>query len=258
LSLLVELDVRTELIQEALHIVEATLAAKMGRCTCKRVILWHGYGIDRPDRKKSRFPAHCVDELAGQIREALKDWNVGPDDLAICSGMTESDIVFAETCVELGSRVRIMFREPVGSEVEQTTLWPPLASPAWRERLHRLRVRDRKEKEIWIDTEHLGPIWAGEQSPATVATRRHKEWLLNTAKMEAPQTQRAGDVRAPLTTTTLYGLFLWDEVKEATDPHDSSQLVREVEQFDGYQGEVRLIRLGVGQAKDPVAAVLKT
>jgi tetratricopeptide (TPR) repeat protein len=244
LGLLVDLEVQTDLMQQALGVVEQTLMEKIGHCSCRRVVLWHGYGLDRPGRTPPRFHEDRVNDVSDQIKKALKDWSLNSEDLAICGGMTESDIIFAEACLETGARVRIMMRDPVATELDQMPQWPPLASTAWRERLHLLRVRDRKDKEVWIDTEHLGHVTAdGDQSPSEVATRRHKQWLINTAKMEASQALRPGQAQPQATTTTLHGLFLWDGAKAPTDPSDSSEFVHEVEKFDSYQGEVRILSL---------------
>ena len=243
LSLLVDLGIQTEHVGEALKDVEQTLLDKIGHCSCERVVVWHGYGIDRSGRNQSRFPEDRAQDVADQIRRALRDWNVSKADLAICGGMTESDIIFAEVCQEMGARIRLMLRDPTEAERDQSAMWPPLASAEWRERLHRLRVRDDDEqKQIWIDTDHLGPVRSGEASPAEIAVRRHKDWLINTAKTEASPTSRPGETTR-IRMTTLHGLFLWDGSRVSRDPNDSFDFIREVERFDGYQGEVKIIEL---------------
>jgi len=250
LKLLVDLDVQTESTREALETVERTLIAKIGQCACRRVILWHGYGLDRPGQQVSRFPVDRAKDLSRQIGETLRGWSVGPNDLGICGGKTESDVIFAEVCLEMGARLRIMMREPVGSEVDQP-LWPALASPDWHRRLQQLRMRDRKDKkEIWIDTDHLGPISVGDEDPSDVATRRHTQWLINTAKMEASQALRPGDAASEANTTTLHGMFLWDGGGGANDLNDSSAFATEVERFNGYQGEVTIVNLGAERSTE--------
>ena len=238
LQLLVELDVQAELIEQALAEVEKTLLAKTNRCDCQRVVLWHGDGLHTSGASPGGAKEAGAENLVRQIRSALNEWQVGADVLAICGGMTESDVVFAEASLQQGARVRIMLRDPAGCEGKSATPWPPLASTTWQERLHRLRLHDNPRKEIWIDTDHLGPVQVGARSPVEISTGRHKQWLLNTAMMEASQPFRRGD--ASSTTTTLYGLFFTNG--NPTSKGAWYEFVREVERFDGYQGEVRRIR----------------
>src|SRR6185295_16993505 len=75
------------------------------------------------------------------------------------------------------------------------------------------------------------------------AVRRHKQWLINTATMEASPASKPGEISRVAKTTTLHGLFLWDGSRVSGDPDDSSDFVREVERFDGYQGEVKIVNL---------------
>jgi hypothetical protein len=244
LGLLVDLGVGTEYVRKALTIIEATLQLKIGHCGCERVVLWHGYGVGRPGQKHARFSEPDVRRLSDEIGKALEEWGVTNKDLAICSGMTESDIIFAEACLKRKARVRIMLREPTDAERERMPQWPPLASPAWRERLHTLRTRADTGLDVWIDTDHLGPVRPGDDGSATFVVRRHKQWLINTAKMEASPTFRPDETsRAKKQMTTLHGLFLWDGSRASGDPDDSSDFVREVTRFNGYRGEVKIIDL---------------
>ena len=238
LRLLAELDVRREPVQRALDVIDPALRERTGGCTCRRVFLWHGYGIDQPGRKKSHFPSDRVQEVSAQIRHHIQDWKLNSSDLAICGGMSESDILFAEICLEQGADVRIMLRQPFGQET-QNAVWPPFASDAWRQRFHNLVSQNNKQLEIWLDTKHLGvpPVSSGDQDPQKFARLRHKQWLMNTAKMEATQTPS----EAP--TMTLHGLFLWDSPGVQDDPEDSSYFIREVGEFEDYRGEVKIISL---------------
>ena len=98
--------------------------------------------------------------------------------------------------------------------------------------------------DVWIDTDHLGPVRPGDDGSATFVVRRHKQWLINTAKMEASPTFRPDETsRAKKQMTTLHGLFLWDGSRASGDPDDSSDFVREVTRFNGYRGEVKIIDL---------------
>ena len=176
-----------------------------------------------------------------QIRRALDQWAMKPGDLAICGATTESDIIFAEACLERKLRVRILIREPLQAELDGASRWPALASPSWHERFHALR--QRHETEVWIDTEHLGPTPSGQQSQAQISLCRYKQWLLDTARMEASQTLRPGQALSDVKTISLHGLFLWDGTRMPDDPNDPAEFVHDIERFDRYLGEVRIVEI---------------
>src|SRR5262245_37376652 len=126
LELLEELGVQLDFVKEALSIVDQSIKSRNKRCTCERVFLWRGYPIDAPHRRVPRFPASQVGAVERAITEMLNDWQLGPGDLAICGGMTESDVLFADVCLKLEARVRLILRRPehlVPNEPEQP-LWP--------------------------------------------------------------------------------------------------------------------------------------
>ena len=239
LQLLIDLDIQTIAIGRSLGIVDESLNRRGDHCRCKRVVLWRGRRLYEADPPMP-FATDDVDEVSRRIKATLQQWQLTSADLAICAGMDESDILFAETCADMGARVRLMMREPVASEVDQTLQWPPLASSAWRERLLKLRLEDPvRNIEVWIDSEHLGPIQAGEQHPADVATRRHVQWLINTAKMEAwPADSRGSEQAKP----QLHGIFL-PAMHDAWEDPWAAELVHEIEKFNRYQGQVDIIRL---------------
>ena len=184
LELLEELDIEAGLVQRALEIVDASIGLRSNKCACQRVFVWAGYPLDDPERPAPRFPASSEEAVSKAIEKALEDWAIKAGDLGICGGTTESDVIFAEKCLELGASVRIMMREPIGSESSEP-LWP-FASAGWHGRFHRL-LQPGARKETWIDTEHLGnPIQGyGGQNPRDVAVRRQNQWLISTAEMEA-------------------------------------------------------------------------
>jgi hypothetical protein len=164
--------------------------------------------------------------------------------------MTESDILFAESCLQFGARVRIMLRDPVRDETTQP-LWP-FAEEDWQKRFHEL-LQPTDQKEIWIDTVHLGipPSGSAGQDKIEFVKRRHNEWLLNTARMEAePKTiskrKMPSAARLPQITTVLtprlYGLVLWDGFGKANDPRDIPFFIRQISDYATYGGHVKIIR----------------
>jgi tetratricopeptide (TPR) repeat protein len=259
LELLADLQVRGDVIQQALQTVDQAILKRNNQCRCQRVVLWAGYAFDHATQKHQRFSAAHVDEVAREIDRSLRAWGVNTNDLAICSGMTESDILFAEACLTLGARVRIMLREPITDETTQS-LWP-FADPDWRKRFHEL-LEPGDRKEIWVDNIHLGtpPSGSAAQDPLEFVRRRHHQWLLNTARMEAePRTvvnRNAPPAVQPVTACEeatssppspvptrrrLCGLFLWDGTGRADDPTDIPFLIRQINDYADYQGEVAII-----------------
>jgi hypothetical protein len=210
------------------------------------VFLWSGYPIDDPERRQARFPRSQVEAVTNAIERTLKnEWSLGPSDLGICGGMTESDIIFAETCLKLGARIRILLREPVAGESGEPS-WP-FQSPEWQRRFHEL-VLSGERKQIWIDTEHLGTPVEGScrQRTKCFVARRQKQWLINTAQMEAEPIVKVGAKIAegqpiPAERNRLYGLFLWKEGGRSDDPEDFTFLIRRVSDFNGYQGQAKII-----------------
>jgi hypothetical protein len=244
LHVLLDLDIQAEAMHDALDVVGRTFSDKMNQCTCRRVVLWYGYAGEGHTRHAAAA-GDDLGELSAPITDALKDWNIGENDLAICGGMNESDIVFAEACHARGARVRIMLRERTESEMEHLSNGSLVAESQWRERLLRLRLLNGHE--TWIDAENLGPVRAGDQNPRDVSIRRHQQWLLNTAAMEASQTSDAGakpETPPPAAVTTLHALVWWNGSRNAADPADPSELIREVGRFDSYRGTVRVIAPG--------------
>jgi hypothetical protein len=242
LELLEGLEVQSEFVEEALKIVKEAMGCRNHQCSCERVFLWSGYAIDEPKRPSPRFPGDRVEVVTTEIKETLQHWGLKSSDLGICGGMTESDIIFAETCLSLGARVRIMMREPIGSETSEP-LWP-FASDEWQKRFHQLLRPDGQKKEIWIDADHLGtsPKGSEGEDPISFAKRRQKQWLINTARMEAASVGKVEDrpLQTP-STRRLYGFFLWDGNVASDDPDDPSWIIREVNEFEDYRGEVKVL-----------------
>jgi tetratricopeptide (TPR) repeat protein len=246
LELLDALEVKSEFVKRALEIVNKAIGARSIQCSCERVFLWSGYPIDDSKRQQPRFPSNRVEVVTNVIERILKDeWSLNSRDLGICGGTTESDIIFAEICLRLGARIRIMLREPIGAELSEP-LWP-FRSPDWQQRFHQLLLPGER-KEIWIDTEHLGtPVeGSGRQDSKCFVTRRQKQWLINTAQMEAEpimkDSARAAEGQQTLPGPgRLYGLFLWEEGGRTDDPEDPSFFIRRVSDFNGYQGQVKTI-----------------
>ncbi len=240
LELLEELEVRTDFVQRAIKVVDSAIHNKGDGCSCGRVFLWKGCAIDAPNQS-ARFPASRVEAVTNAVNEVLENhWKLHKDDLAICGGMTESDVIFAEICLRLGANVRILLRRPEHgmSKTYDRPLWP-FADASWRTRFQGLLRHENCT--AWFDTDHLGSMSEGfsRQKIEEFAARRHTEWLINTAEMEAEPTFTSGaNAHA---STHLHGLFLVQPGGRDRDAAEAAFLMRRVNEFDGYQGDVKTI-----------------
>ena len=195
------------------------------------MFVFHGYPIDEKDQV-TRFPASAAKAVENRIRKALDDWQIGAGDLAVCSGSTEGDVMFAERCLELKAKVLLLMLEPTA--LQRVKPFVDRASVEWITR--HSAVLDNSETEIWYHTVELGnPVEPGS------AQSRHNRWILNTARMEA---ENSDEESGPVQETRLYGLILWDgsmSSLKVTNPEDPSFFISEISAANRYKGHVLTI-----------------
>jgi len=233
-----ELHFRPDFVKPALHILCEALTPKNGYHIWRRVFLWAGYPMGKEDQQTPRFPVSRIAAVRAQIEAALDQWQVGKEegDLAICDGAHEGDIMFAEACHKRNAQVRLLLREPAAGQFHRA-LWP-FQSEEWERSFHDLRAA--LGDEVWFHSEHLGAAFDESTAEGRRSLqRRHKNWLINTAKMEAEPHQTCGE--QPDSAPRLFGLFLWNGEGSGDNPEDPSYFVRLVEEFNGYQGQVKVI-----------------
>lgn len=232
LELLRLLKFKEDFVIDAIQTVDRALRSKQPQKRWARVFVFYGYPIDEKERA-ARFPASAAKEVENRIRKILEeDWKVGEGDLAICGGSTEGDVMFAERCLELKSKVRILMLEPT-----RLQLLKPFIDGACSEWVaRRSALLDHPKTEVWYHTNELGdPV------EPTTAQSRHNRWILNTARMEA---QNAEEEKRPTNGTRLYGLILWDGVLSSlkvTDAEDPSFFIAEIRASNRYKGHVLTI-----------------
>jgi hypothetical protein len=227
LALLAALDFEPEFIRQALALVDEARSQRE-RPTYQRVFIWAGYPLDIPGQTPPRFPASQIDAVQTKIEKALEDWNVGVNDLAICEGVREGDIVFAEACRKRGAHLRLMLLEP---PEPRNGSWP-FSPGRWTDRFHKL-LQSKPDVEVWRHFECLGPAFnEGNAQDQESLLFRHKNWMINTATMEAE----------PLG-SRLYGLILCNEEDDDSEnPAHPSYFIQRVSAFNDYQGQVETIR----------------
>jgi tetratricopeptide (TPR) repeat protein len=218
-------------VNKALSRVEDRTPQSHG--SSKRVFLWSGY----PSSKGAtgRFPANTEEDLKGKISDALDHWKVTADDLAICEGIHEGDILFAEACIKRKVKLRLMLLEPLADRPHSQAVWP-FEDGAWQQRFH--AVRTAPDVDVWSHAEHLGSVKVEGQASLR---KRHCRWIINTARMEAECPLGETCTPAVEAVERLFGLFLWNGEGSGDNPDDPSYLMRLVNEFNSYRGSVIVI-----------------
>lgn len=240
LSLIDELDLWPGFIKKAISVVWGALVKRSRLSTSARVFLFKGYPLDQADSAEARFPASSLAQVQKQIEEALEQWNVQQGDLAICQGVEEGDIFFAEACQKRKATVRLMVLQPSGGQ-PLAALWP-FESEEWTLRFSQLR--SLPNVEVWFHSEHLGATLNEDTLEGIQALqRRQRSWLINTAALEAEPAVDPWSKPVPSFTARLFGLFLWNGENDENDPGHPASFIRQVNEFNGYEGQVRTIRV---------------
>jgi tetratricopeptide (TPR) repeat protein len=176
----------------------------------EKVVVNSGHMIDTPDRQVPRFPASAEDAVAGRIRAKLEEWKIGPGDLAICGGARGADILFGEACVERGAHLRLFLPLPE-SEFRRRSVRLSGDGGRWEAGFDRLLAR----AEVARQDERLG-----EPPPGTGPFGRNNLWMLDTARVEAPN-----------------GMFstilVWDGQPAGDGPGGTSDFARRAERLSG-------------------------
>ncbi len=174
----------------------------------RKVILFSGHMIDKPDRKQSRFPPELEPVVSKEIEKVLNSWDPGPDDVTLCGGACGGDIIFAELCLNKGTRleIRIPFEE---SEFLRESV--TFAGDQWRDRFY--IVKDHPNTNMLVMTDILG-LLPRNSNPY----ERNNLWQLQSAMAWNPQ--------------KVSFLCLWDG-KEGDGPGGTKHMLQEVEKHSG-------------------------
>jgi hypothetical protein len=239
LNLLKELAFEPDTVCSALAVVQRALQLKRGTGSSRRaderphkgewdrVLLFHGFPIDKSDAKKdvsrSHFPRSAIKSVESEIRAALDDWKAGTCDMAMCTASTECDIYFGQMCLERGVYLRVLVLEPTRTQLLEEMHDPDFGD--WTVARSRLLTT---ANEVWYHREELGTA-----VDATSLRGRHNRWLLNTARIEAD--------KASAKQARLLGLVLSDRSLNVDDPDDSAFLIAGIRSLVRYQGMVKVI-----------------
>ena len=139
----------------------------------RKVFLFSGHMVDKPDRDSPRFPNDKAGVAAGKIAESLANLGADESDLALTQGAAGGDILFAEACAKLGVRIQLLQPFPE-AEFTQRSILPSDQGENWLERYFKLKERTSLSLRTMPD--ELGPLPKGVDP-----YERCNLWLLYTA-----------------------------------------------------------------------------
>ena len=177
LRILRDLEFRPEAVAAGLEAVEEALRRLPEPCSPRRVFVFSGHMIDRPERPSPRFPPDREPVAARAISARLDELGAREGDLAICGGACGGDLLFAQSSLARGLdlHLHLQFPEP---EFLQASV--SFAGQGWVDRYR--RAREHPRATALVQTEELGPPPKG-VNPYV----RNNLWQLYTALCHGPE-----------------------------------------------------------------------
>lgn len=173
LTLLRDLEFRSEETAAALDIVDREIARTSPPFVPRQVFLFSGHMVDAADRAQPRFPADKVPIATAEIQKAMEQLGAGEGDLALTQGASGGDLIFAEACIERGVRVQLLLpvEEP---EFIERSIMPSVDGESWRTRYFALKGKLK-------DPPRVMPVELGPLPRDVNAFERCNLWLLYTS-----------------------------------------------------------------------------
>ncbi len=177
----------------------------------KKVVVFSGHMIDRPDRKTPRFPPNKENIVAQKLAGQLQAWDISKNDLAICSGARGGDILFAEACINLGATVKLYIPLTETKFIPRSVY---IANTDWEERYHKLSNHPQVSKEYLQD-------YQGKLPEDISVFARNNLWMIDTATT----------IASP---GNLYALLVWDEKSTGDGPGGTSDFAQKIQESGGH------------------------
>lgn len=211
LLILKQLGFRPDEVSAAIKIFDRAIEkinAPEERWEPRKVFLFSGHMIDKPNREEPRFPAEKENIAAEAISAKLDELDAGKEDLALCGGACGGDLLFAEACLQRGLRLelRIPFDEP--TFLSESVIF---AGDAWRDRFY--KVKDNENTQLHILPDEIG-ILPQKVDPYS----RNNRWQLYTALAYGPEKVRF--------------ICLWNG-KSGDGPGGTKHMLEEVKKHSG-------------------------
>jgi tetratricopeptide (TPR) repeat protein len=179
LLFLQQLNFKPENVAAGLKVFERAMRnlKPASRWSPRRVFIFSGHMIDRPDRPTPRFPASKESVAAEAIARKLDELGAGAEDLAMCGGACGGDLIFAEACLQRGLRLELRIPFEMPTFLRESVSF---AGDQWRERFYAVKGHERTG--LLIMPEELGPAPRGGDPYA-----RNNLWLLYNAMAWGPE-----------------------------------------------------------------------
>jgi hypothetical protein len=119
------------------------------------VVVVSGHMVDTPDRPQPRFPPGQVPRVAGEVRAALEEWNIGPGTTLVTGGARGADIIAAEAARACGARLRFVLAHRPDDFVKGSVALP---GTDWAERFYALlgkadvEIMDGPDGDVYVRT----------------------------------------------------------------------------------------------------------
>ena len=169
-----------------------------------KVTICSGHMIDAPGRETPRFPEEKAEAVRARIAQQLAQWEIGENDLAICSGACGADTLFAEECLRRGARLRLLLAQGADDFVRDSVRH---AGEDWVRRFHALC----EKAEVATLSEQ------SDQQPDDISIyARTNLWIINSAQEEAADPGK------------IYALLVWDEKPTGDGPGGTSDFQQEI------------------------------
>jgi len=152
LLILRDLGFRADCVAAALAVLDAEIAGLEEPWQARRVFLFSGHMIDRPERAAPRFPAGKEPVAAQAIAAKLDELGIGEQDLAICGGACGGDLLFAEAALQRRCRLRLHLQFNEADFLQDSVAF---AGEAWVDRYY--AVKEHTLTRVHLQPDELGP-----------------------------------------------------------------------------------------------------
>ena len=170
--------------------------------------------IDQPNRETPRFPPSREALVKQKISAQLREWSIGPEDLAICGGAQGADLLFAECCVALKIQVYLLIALPEEEFLQRSV---HLEGTNWEGRYFELAKKANVSK--FFQEDFLKDFLPELNSIDNVFARNNL-WMTHTA-LDAVRTGE------------LFAILVWDEQETGDGPGGTSDFEQRIRQSHG-------------------------
>jgi len=230
------LDFRHDLVAPIIADLEYEIEKRQPK-RYEMVVVFSGHRTDAPTRVPRRFPESAANAARQAIHDRLVDWGVRPGvaALGICGGARGGDILFAETCLELGADVRLLMTLPEAEFLAKCVRNP---GSDWVDRYFALKGSG--SCKALFQHERLGS--AARDQDRHYHYYRNNLWCLNSA-------------RAEVDAAHLYVLTLWDEDRNEEGGEGIADFVARARRYASRYENINPATLGVATTAEPSVSI---